>query len=197
MRIPYIRLAKGLPTEAAQRQALQAAGLSAEDMAGAYVDGAKLRPGEASAWSYMMGAVRTEGDEVDEVWIARPAILAGVEMEARLIEVTQQGGILCVASSGRRYRWHPDAAEAIQLMAHSRADERALVMAKARAAGAALGRQNYTPQLWKDAKALWQDETLTAEEAAAKTPIGMRSLYRKFGPKGSPAFGRKGKGKRK
>lgn len=196
MRIPYIRLAKGLPTEAAQRQALRAAGLSDEDMAGAYVDRAKLKPGELSAWSYMMGAVRTEGDEVDEVWIARPAIIAGADMQARLAELTEQGGVLVVASTGRRHRWHPDAAEALTLAADIRADERALVMAKARAAGAALGRQNFTPQQWKDAKAAWADETLTAEEAAAKTPIGMRSLYRKFGPKGSPAFGRV-KGKRK
>ena len=196
MRIPYIRLAKGLPTEAAQRAALTAAGLTAEDLAGAYVDRAKLRPGELSAWSYMMGAVRTEGDEVDEVWIARPAVLAGVEMQERLAELTAQGGILCVASTGGRHRWHPDAAEALALASAIRADERALVMAKARAAGAVLGRQNYTPQQWKEAKALWQDETLTAEEAAARAKIGMRSLYRRFGPKGTAPFGRV-KGKRK
>lgn len=58
-------------------------------------------------------------------------------------------------------------------------------------------REYYTPQQWKEAKALWQDETLTAEEAAARAKMGMRSLYRRFGPKGSPAFGRKGKGRAK
>ena len=197
MRIPYIRLAKGLPTEAAQRQALKAAGLSDEDLAGAYVDRAKLKAGEASACVYRLGAVRTEGDEVDEVWIARPAIIAGADMQARLAELTEQGGILCVASTGRRHRWHPDAAEALALAADIRADERALVMAKARAAGAKLGRQHYTPQQWKEAKEAWQDKALTAEEAAAKVKIGMRSLYRRFGPKGSPAFGRKVKGRAK
>jgi hypothetical protein len=193
VRIPYIRLAKGLPTEAAQRQAIKAAGLSDEDLAGAYVDRAKLKPGEMSAWAYMMGAVRTEGAEVGEVWIARPAIIAGAEMQARLIELTEQGGVLVVASTGRRHRWHPDAAEALTLAADIRADERALVMAKARAAGAVLGRQNYPPEQWKRAKALWVDPTKTAEQAAAESGIGMRSLYRKYGPKGTPAFGRKGK----
>lgn len=197
MRIPYIRLAQGLPTEAAQRQALKAAGLSDEELAEAYVDRAKLKAGEQSAWSYMMGAVRTEGDEVDEVWIARPAIMGSADMQARLAELTEQGGVLAIASDGARYRWHPDAAEAIKLLTAARADERALVMSKARAAGAALGRQNYTPQQWKDAKALWKDEKKTAEKAAAESGIGMRSLYRKFGPKGSPAFGRKGEGRAK
>ncbi len=196
MRIPYIRLAKGLPTEAVQRQALKAAGLSDEDMAGAYVDRVKLKPGELSAWAYMMGAVRTEGDEVDEVWIARPAIIAGAEMQACLAELTAQGGILCVASTGRRHRWHPDAAEALALAADIRADERALVMAKARAAGAKLGRQHYTPHQWKKAKALWADPTKTVAQAEAESGIGMRSLYRKFKAKGTPAFGRV-KGKRK
>ncbi len=38
---------------------------------------------------------------------------------------------------------------------------------------------------------------MTAEEEAEKAKIGMRSLYRQFGPKGSPAFGRKGKGRAK
>jgi hypothetical protein len=195
--VPYIRLAKGLPSEAAQRKALADAGVSAESLADAYVDRAKLKAGEQSAWSYMMGAVRDEG-EPDRVCVARPAILAPTEQEARarLAELAGQGGILFVASTGRAYRWHPDAADGIQFAADVRADERALVLARARAGLRQLGRQKFTAQQWKEAKELWADPAVTVADTEKRTGIGYRSLYRRFGPKGSPAFGRV-KGKRK
>jgi hypothetical protein len=42
----------------------------------------------------------------------------------------------------------------------------------------------------------WLDETLTAEEAAARAKMGMRSLYRRFGPTGTPSFGRVKRGRK-
>lgn len=198
MDVPYIRLGKGLPAEAAQRQALRDAGLTDDDLAEAYVDRAKLKAGEQAAWAYMMGAVREEGGEPDRVCIARPAILAPTEREARerLAELTAQGGVLFVASTRRAYRWHPDAADGIAFAAEVRADERALVLTKARAGLKALGRQKFTAQQWKEAKALWADPNVTVADAEKRTGIGYRSLYRRFGPKGTPSFG-KVKGKRK
>lgn len=198
MDVPYIRLAKGLPTEAAQRKALADAGVSAEALADAYVDRPKLKAGEQPAWAYMMGAVREEGGEQDRVCIARPAILAPTEREARdrLAELTAQGGILFVASAGRAYHWHPDAEAGIAFAAAVRADERALVLTKARAGLKALGRQKFTAQQWKEAKALWADPAVTVADAEKRTGIGYRSLYRRLGPKGTAPFG-KVKGKRK
>lgn len=196
MRVPYIRLGPGLPTEEAQRDALLAAGLTGDDLVAAYIDKAKLKAGEEAAWTYMLGAVRTKGDDVDEVWIARPAILANSEREARerIVQLTEQGAVLVIASSGRRYSVRPiatkDVADALQLSADVKADERALVLAKARAGRKAIGRQTFTPQQWKDAKRLWADQAVTAEQAADRSGIGMRTLYRKYGPKGTPAFGR-------
>lgn len=198
MDVPYIRLGKGLPSEAAQRQALRDAGVSEDDMAGAYVEPAKPKAGEGSAWGYMIGAVRQEDGQPDRVCIARPAILAPTEQQARerLAELTAPGGVLFVASTGRTYRWHPDAAEAITFAQEVRADERALVLMKARAGLRALGRQKFTAQQWKEAKALWTDPAVTVADAERRTGIGYRSLYRRFGPKGTASFGRV-KGKRK
>jgi hypothetical protein len=197
VKVPYIRLGKGLPSDADQRAALAATGLTEEELAEAYVERVKRSAGEQPAWDYLLMAVREDGGEPDEVWIARPAILAASEQEARerLAMLTERGAVLRIASTGGRYRWHPDAAEAIRLAAEVRADERALVMAKARAGLKALGRQHFTPQQWKEAKALWADPDVTAEAAATRSGVGMRTLYRKFGPKGTPAF--RGKGKRK
>lgn len=196
MRVPYIRLGAGLPSEAAQRAALEAAGLTAEEMAGAYVDPAKPKKSEQPAWDYMMGALRTQGGEPDEVYIARPAILANSEevARARIVRLTEQGAVLVIASSGRRYKVRSgavqDVADALQLSADVKADERALVMAKARAGLKNLGRKTFTPQQWKDAHRLWADKAVTAEDAAKRSGIGMRTLYRKLGPKGTEPFGR-------
>jgi len=132
------------------------------------------------------------------VCIARPAILAATEREARerLAELTAQGGALFVASTGRRYRWHPDAAEGIAFAAEVRADERALVLTKARAGLKALGRQKFTAAQWKEARQLWADPAVTVVDAETRTGIGYRSLYRKLGPKGTAPFGKvKGRAK--
>lgn len=199
MRLPYIRIGKGLPTEAAQRQALRDAGLADADLAEAYVEKAKLKAGEQAAWGHLMGAIREQEGEPDQVCIARPAILAATEQQARerLAELTAQGGALFVASTMRLYRWHPDAAEAISLAREVRADERALVLEGARAGKRALGRQTFTPQQWKEARALWADPSVTVADAEKRSGIGQRTLYRRLGPKGTAPFGGKVKGKRK
>lgn len=198
MDVPFFRLGKGLPSEAAQRQALRDAGVSEEALAEAYIERPKIKAGEQSAWVYMMGAVREDEGQPDRVCIARPAILAPTEQQARerLAEMTAQGGVLFVASTGRTYRWHPDAAEGIAFAAEVRADERALVLTRARAILKAIGRDPYTPEQWKKARKLWADQAVSAKAASEQSGINQRTLYRKLGNKGTPAFG-KVKGKRK
>lgn len=88
-----------------------------------------------------------------------------------------------------QHKTTPDLADALAWIKAARADERGLVLAKARA-GRALGRKTFTPQQWKDARQLWAAPDVTAEAAAERSGIGMRTLYRKLGPKGTPAFGR-------
>lgn len=202
VRVPYIRLGPGLPTEAAQRSALAAAGLTEDELVQPYTDRPKLRAGEEPAWDYMMRDVRNEGGEQDEVWIARPAILANSEAEARerIVTLTEQGAVLVIASSGLRYSVRaeaaPDVRSALDLSRDVKADERALVLAKARA-GRKARPAAFTPQQWKEARRLWADPAVTVKDAEARSGIGHRTLYRKLGVKGTAAFGRPVKGKRK
>lgn len=193
MRVAYIRTAKGLPTEAQQREALAAAGVEPDELAEAWVDRPVKGKPDFTQRTYMLGAVRDD----DEVWIARPAIGASGEGDgiAFLEAITKAGAVLCVASTGSRHKWTPDLADALAWIKAARADERGLVLAKARA-GRTLGRKTFTPQQWKEARSLWANADVTAEAAAERSGIGMRTLYRKLGPKGTPAFG-KVKGRRK
>lgn len=193
MRIPYIRLGPGLPAEATQRADLAAAGLSVDEMAGAYIEKPKAKAGEEPAWSYMMRDVRHEHGEQDEVWISRPAILANSEMEARerIVTLTAQGAVLVIASSGLRYSVRaeaaPDVRSALDLSRDVKADERALVLAKARRARRP---EKLTPQQWKEAKRHWFDKAISEAEAAKRAGISGRTMRRKWGARGTDPFGR-------
>lgn len=193
MRVVYIRVTKGLPTEPAQREALTAAGVEPDELAEAWVDRQvrKARPGENrfQQRDYMLGAVRAG----DEVWVARPAVIGAAEADILdfLSRMTEQGGVLCVASTGGRHRYHPDVHEALKLVQDVRADERAAVMAKARrGVKKPAGKQPIGKQRIEAARAVWFDATITAEDASTRTGIGVRTLYRYFGERGTPAFGR-------
>lgn len=192
MRVAYIRTSKGLPTEAQQREALASAGVEPGDLAEAWVDrqARKPKPGEAPfpQRDYMLGAVR----EGDEVWVARPGVVGSGEPDIIefLRRITEQGAVLCVASTGGRHRFAPELQQALDLVRDIRRDERALVMEKARAGLKNLGRKTFTPQQWKEARRLWADKAVTAEDAAARSGIGQRTLYRKLGPKGTEPFGK-------
>ena len=48
-----------------------------------------------------------------------------------------------------------------------------------------------------DAKALWDDPALSASDVAKRLNVGVRTLYRHLGPKGTPLFGGKNERKKK
>lgn len=189
MRVIYIRTAKGLPSEADQMATItEASGATEEERADAWVDRAGRKAQvRTSERDLMLGAVR----DGDEVWVARPGIIGASDADilAWLARMTEHGGVLCIASTGRRYRWHPDTADALRLVAEIKADERSAVLAKARAAikrrpGAPVHGDNRL----EVAKQLWADPRVTAKEAAARSGIGVRHLYRLFGRKGTAPF---------
>lgn len=192
----YIRVAKGLPPEAEQRADLIAKGAEPDEMAEAWVQKGKPKPGEKPQREYMLGALR----EGDEVWMDRPAIIGSSDADrlAFLAEVTERGAALYIASTDRRYRWHPDAADALRLAEDAKADERGAVMEKARAGIRKRRETLFTPEQWALAERLWHDHTVTAKQVEAATRISWSRLYHKLGARGTPAFGRpfKGKGKR-
>lgn len=196
MRVVYIRVAKGLPPEPEQRADLIAKGAEPDEMAEAWVQKGKPKPGEKPQREYMLGALR----EGDEVWIARPAIIGASEPDILdfLAAMAEMGAALYVASTDRRYQWHPDAADALRLAKEAKADERGAVMEKARAGIRNRRETLFSPEQWALAERLWHDRTVTAKQVEAATGISWSRLYHKFKARGTPAFGRpfKGKGKR-
>lgn len=202
MRVVYVRLTKGLPSEQDQRLAMIEKGATPDEMAEAWVEKQqkKAKAGESRfpQRDYMLGAIR----EDDEVWVSRPGIIGASETDILdfLAAMTERGGVLYIASADRRYRWHKDAADAMRLAREIKGDERGVVMAGARANIRTRRATIFTPQQWALAERLWHDHTVTAEGVAAATGISWSRLYHKYGARGTPAFGHKakpkGKGKR-
>ena len=193
-----MRVTKGLPSEAKQRAALLAAGLTEAELADAYVDRDKPKRGEPVQPSrgHIIGAARAK----DELWVSRPGVLATTEADALefLTRLTVMGATLCIASTGERYRCPPEAAgpvaDALRLVAAIRADEAGARLELARAArppGQTGGKPRISEAKLAKARVLWADPEVSAKAVAAKTGASVRTLYRYLGLKGTPRFGRK------
>jgi len=192
VRVIYMRVARGADDEAAQRDIISAAsGATPEELDEAWVDRItrKPSPGEPRfpQRDYMTRALRRG----DEVWVARPGVLGTDEQDVLgfVAALTEAGAILRVASTGMTYRGE-SVASALTLVRDIKADERAMVMAKARKAPRKARESEFAEAAWNAARLLWPDASVTAEDVAAKTGISVRHLYREFGPRGTPAFGR-------
>jgi hypothetical protein len=197
-RLVYLHIRKGLPTEAKQRELLLAAGLTEAELAAAYVDRGKPKRGEPAQpeRGHIIGNAR----EQDELWVARPGVLATTEADALafLARISAHGATLCVASTKERYRCPPEAAgpvaDALRLVAAIKADEagaRMEIARRGRPGGKTGGKPRTPAAKMEAAKLLWGDPAVTADQVSARTGIGVRTLYRALGPKGTPIFGRK------
>ena len=199
MLLVYVCERKGLPKPADQRAACVAAGASEEEMAAAWHDDCRRKPraGEPPQPNrdYMVGAAR----EGDDVLVARLGVLATTREEA-LRFVAALGAHDCGlrdASTGRRYMIRPEAAQdvadALRLAADIEADERRAVMEKARRGrkkGKTGGAPSPSPERLEAARPLWFDHRLSEAEVVERSGIKGRTLRRKFGNRGTPAFGR-------
>lgn len=193
MRVVYLRVSKGLPTEAEQRAAIVASsGATPEEMAEAWVDRQARKSKQGDPRFPERDRMLRSIHEGDEVWVARPGIIGASEPDILdfLAEMTEHGGVLHVASTGGRHRFVPGLEEVMRLVADIRADERAAVMAKARAnVKRPAGKPRITPERLAAARALWFDHTIDGDEAAKRAGIGRRTLHRHFGPRETPPFG--------
>jgi hypothetical protein len=192
LRVIYIRVAKGLPAETQQRaDIIAASGATADEMAEAWIDRQAKKQGEARfpQRGYMLGAIR----EGDEVWIARPGIVGAAEADILdfLRLMTEQGGVLRVASTGGSHRFSADLPAALDLVRDIRADERSAVMEKARQG--IRKRVSTKTELSTEQRAaalvVWFDHSLSNVEAAAKIGLPPKTCYNLFGKRGTPAFG--------
>lgn len=122
------------------------------------------------------------GDEVViaslEVW--SPSLADGI---AALNDLAAKGGVLRVLNPPTTYEGGPALATAVDFV---RAMERAVNAAKTRPANEAAARKRVTradkdTKRRKEAREVWLDQNLTAEEAAERTGYSVRSMYRWWG----------------
>jgi DNA invertase Pin-like site-specific DNA recombinase len=197
MRLGYIRIDRAGPSRNEQEAALRLAGVEDFTPDGpVYVDAApkkRAQPG-ADATPARTEAVRAlrEGDELaihsaGRLGTTRDDVLRALE------GVTAAGGAVWDCEAGQAVRWHPDARIAIAFAERAESQGK-----RQRAANARKGitrRPGRSPALTqaqqKRAKDLWANPETTARQVADATGASERTLYRLFGPKGTPLFGRK------
>ena len=193
MSVAYLRIAKGLPTEAAQIAAITAAAGEAPAPSMTWRDAATKQKGVGvfDQRDYMLLSIRAG----DEVWIARSSIAARNEAEAAefLRLASERGAVVCVAATGKRYRWTPDLLDGLDFIRSVRSDVQAAIMEKAREARRKLGRQTFSDEQKAKAKKLWADPNVTIKQAEAQAGITGRTMARWWGGKGTPKFGRRPK----
>lgn len=132
------------------------------------------------------------------VLVARLGVLATTSDEAlRFVsQLGAEGAALKDASTGRTYRVRPEAAQdvadALTLAADIAADERRMVLERARSH--IKERPGKAPEMDEAEKArarvYWHDQSLTNEQAVAKIGRPERMIYRALGKRHRPAFGR-------
>jgi DNA invertase Pin-like site-specific DNA recombinase len=192
-RIPYIFVRKGGPSEITQREALADAGLTPAELWEAWADviERKLRPGQPvrPERALMLGALR----EGDEVWVARPALLAEDHNEALafLADLAEDKANLHIVSTGRTY--HSGCPHAlVRLAADVAKDLSAMQTENARKAPRQprIRVENLDTPQWRMAKERWHDAAHTAAGIEKSTGIKVRTLYRYLGERGTPYFGR-------
>ena len=130
----------------------------------------------------------------DEIWVSHASVIADSASQAldKLSEITARGAVLVVASTGKRYKWHQDAALAMELAREMEREARREVARKggeafARNAAARRKRKEVKMQVAED---LWRNKVLSTEDVMAKTGLTRHALYKRFGPRGTPRFGK-------
>jgi len=188
-----MRGGKGLPSLAEQGEVLRAAGIEA-DGGRVYTDTApkKRRGQESTTLPELDLALRSRRVPGDELWVSHPCVFATSEADARLrlARLTERQATLCIASTGRRYRWHPDAADGLQLAGEIVDD---LIRWRTTPGRAAAEKRRARQEVkatkaWKEAERLWKDDAVTVAQVAERTGLAVRTLYRRLGPKGTALF---------
>ncbi len=135
----------------------------------------------------------------DELVIASAAVLGSTRNAVlRAIEaIGKRGATLYDASATQSVTWHPDALTVIAFAERAESETRRRVTAKARERKVELGVTGGAPtrlqgQRLEQARERWADLSTSARQVAEEFEVGVRTLYRLFGPKGTPNFGRKG-----
>ncbi len=110
----------------------------------------------------------------------------------RLGDLTAREAVLVIVSTGKRYSWHPAAADAIGLAMEMASEARSLVGkigGEAFARIAAAKREREAKKL-AEAKRLWLDVSVPVDDVYRQTGMTRNQLNKRFGPSGRPRFRR-------
>lgn len=196
-----MRTGKALPSLDEQRAAMASMGLDPDVERGSvFHDAAPNRRRDEPKWvqrDHALMALRTG----DQLVVARPAVLAtGLEDALAVLEqVSASGGTVYALATGRTYSG-TSAADGLAFAREMEADNRALSMAKARAA-ATERRVTRRPegQELAEWRRVYFDPKLTNKQVEARLGVPYRTLFNWFGARGTPRFGgpaSKGEGKK-
>lgn len=183
----YIRPTK-LHPEREQRSVLE--GIAADEV---YVD-EKPKRGQPTWywWDKLIRACRP--DEGDEVYVSHAGVIADSVPIAfkRLGDLTARGATLVIASTGNRYRWHPDAAAMAELAVEMEREARREV---ARRGGEGFARKKAAERRanaakLREARRQWLDPTILTEDVVRFAGMSRNALYKRYGPRGTPRFGK-------
>lgn len=118
----------------------------------------------------------------DELWVSHPCVFGTSEADVklRLARLTRQGATLCIASTGGRYWFHPDAEPALKLAGEIVQDLTRWRTSPGRA-GAARAKartKEQQAQAWKRLREMWPASAgYTLAQIKAETGISPRTAY--------------------
>ncbi len=110
----------------------------------------------------------------------------------KLAEITARGAVLVVASTGKRYAWHADAAEAIELAMEMQLEARRLVgkLGGEIFARNAAARRARAEKRMREVLRMWLDPAIATEAVVEFAGMSRNALYKRLGGRGTPKFGR-------
>ncbi len=194
----FMREMKGLPSLREQREILFAAGAHdfGEDGKVYVVLSEKRKPkkGARDPWQDMLLALRPG----DDVMIAAAYVLGGARSNVlkALREIGDRGANVIDAGAGETITYSPEGLAMIAFAERAETQMRSGILKRARLSKLEKGAMGGGPIKLKGknkeaAAAAWADLSKTAKDVCQEFGVSPSTLYRLFGPKGTPVFGRK------
>jgi len=196
MKIGYMRLCAAGPSLAEQEALLRQAGIVdfGRD-APVYTDKPRRGPVATTPERDKMVRYLRPGDVVVIAKASRLGTTRADRLET-LASITKRGASIYDADAGETVHLQPEAIRAMAFLDRAESGAKRESAARMRARQVALGATGGRPERLRGntktaAAAAWVDLTKTARDVAVEFNVGVRTLYRLFGPKGTPRFGKK------
>jgi len=195
VKLGYVREDSTGLTKESQRDKLREAGISDFSPSGPVYEDlsrrkyGKAQPTETKARDQMIRDVRAG----DVVVVASPSRLGTGRRDLMdaLRAITDKGGSVFDASTGQTVVLAPEAEVAFAFLDRAEGERQAFQLEQMRRKRVAMGAKGGAPQKLtakrkKEGKQVWADLNLTAQQAADKIGISVRTGYRLFGARGVP-----------